>query len=98
MQKKYSLNIFDVIKVVFCHPKKLGSSDVWVLEVLSIASLDIQQYLFKKTMKSNACVAMVKPFDVNPLTHLWRTFSTSIMLTYSFHIISSWRNCHYTSP
>jgi hypothetical protein len=35
-------------------------------------------------MKSNACVAMVKPFDVNPLTHLWWTFSTSIVLTYSF--------------
>jgi len=98
MQKKSSPNIFDVIKVVFCHPKKLGNSDVWVLEVLSIASLDIQQYLLKKAMKSNACVAMVKLFNVNPLTHLWWTFSTSIMLTYSFHIISSWQSCHCTSP
>jgi hypothetical protein len=69
------------IKVAFCHPKKLGSNDVWVLEMLSITSLDIQQSLLKLAMKSNACVAMAKPLDVNPLTHLWRTLSTSIMFT-----------------
>jgi hypothetical protein len=74
----------DVIKVTFCHPKKLGNSDVWVLEVLSTTTLDIQQSLLKKTMKSNARVAIFKPFDVNPLTRFWRTFSTSIVLTYSF--------------
>jgi hypothetical protein len=73
-----------VIKVALCHPKKLGSSDVWAHEVLSTTSFNIQQSLFKKAMKSNAWVAMVKPFDVNPLTCLWHTFSTSIMLTYSF--------------
>jgi hypothetical protein len=41
--------------------------------------------MFKLAMKSNACVAMAKPLDVNdPLTHLWWTFSTSKMLTCSF--------------
>jgi hypothetical protein len=70
------------IKVAFCHPKNLGSNDVWVLEMLSITSLDIQQSLLKLAMKSNACVAMAKPLDVNPLTHRWRTLSTSIMFTY----------------
>jgi hypothetical protein len=75
----------DVIKVAFYHPKKLGNSDVWVHEVLSTASLDIQQSMFKLAMKSNACAAMVKPLDVNdPLTCLWWTFSTSRVLTCSF--------------
>jgi len=33
--------------------------------------------MFKLAMKSNDCVAMVKPLNVNPLTWLWRTLSTS---------------------
>ncbi len=57
----------DVIKATFCHPKKLGSNDTWVLEGLS-TSLDNQQSLFKLTMKSNACDALAKPLDVNLLT------------------------------
>jgi hypothetical protein len=32
----------DVIKVAFCHPKKMEYSDVWILEVLLATSLDIQ--------------------------------------------------------
>jgi hypothetical protein len=74
----------DVIKVAFCHPKKSDNSDVWVPEVLSATSFDIQQSLFKLAMKSNACVAMAKSLDVNPLTHLWQTFLTSEVFTYSF--------------
>jgi hypothetical protein len=31
----------DMIKRIFCHPKKLGNNDIWVLEVLSRTSLDI---------------------------------------------------------
>jgi hypothetical protein len=56
----------DVIKVAFCHPKKLDDSDIWVLEVLLTTSLDIQRSMFKLAMKSNSRVAMVKSFDVNP--------------------------------
>jgi hypothetical protein len=53
------------------HPKKLGKIDVWVHDVkLSMASLDIQQFIFKVAMKSNANVIMVKPLDVNPFSHL----------------------------
>jgi hypothetical protein len=62
----------------------MGSNDVWVLEMSLATSLNIQQFLFKLAMKSNACVAMAKPLDVNPLTHFWCTLSTSIMFTYSF--------------
>jgi hypothetical protein len=41
----------DVIKESFCHPKKLGSNDIWRLEVLLATSLDIQQSLLKLAMK-----------------------------------------------
>jgi hypothetical protein len=59
-----------MIKTTFSDPNKLGNSGVWVLEALSIASLDIQQYMFKLVMKSNAYATMAKLLDVNPLTHL----------------------------
>ncbi len=74
----------DVIKVAFCHPKKLGNSDVWVFKVLLAASFDIRQSIFKLVMKSNAYTAVAKLFDVNPLTHLWCTFPASRMLACSF--------------
>jgi hypothetical protein len=65
-------NHLDVIMVAFNHPKKLGSSVVWVHEVLSTNSFDIQQFMFKLAMKLDACATMVKPLDVNgPLTCLW---------------------------
>jgi hypothetical protein len=59
-----------MIKTTFSHPNKLGNSGVWVLEALSITSLDIQQYMFKLAMRANAYVTMAKLLDVNPLTHL----------------------------
>jgi hypothetical protein len=73
-----------VIKVAFCSPKKLASSDVWVLEVLSTSSFNIEQFMFKLTMISNACVAMAKLIDMNLLTHLWRIFSASKLIVCSF--------------
>jgi hypothetical protein len=78
------------INVSFFHTKKLGSNDVWVFEMLLTTSLDIQQSLFKLAMKPNAYVAMSKPLDVNPLTHIWRILSTSIMLHVFFQKNSSW--------
>lgn len=69
MEESFSKHL-DVIKVAFCHLKNLDSNDVWVLEVLSATSLDIQQSLFKLAMKSNACNAMAKSFDLNLYTHL----------------------------
>lgn len=80
----------DVIKAAFCHPKKLGNSDVWVLKVLLVASFDIRQFIFKLAMKSNAYIAMAKLLDVNALTHLWCIFPASRMLVVIFQSISSW--------
>jgi hypothetical protein len=31
----------NMIKEAYCHPKKVGKSNVWVLEMLSITSIDI---------------------------------------------------------
>ncbi len=73
-----------MIKVTFCNPKKLASNDVWVPEVMSTSSLDIEQSMFKLAMKSNACTAMAKPIDVNPLTHLWHTLSTLKLFAFFF--------------
>jgi hypothetical protein len=75
---------FDVIKVAFSNPKKLAGNDVWVPKVLLMSSLNIEQSMFKLAMKSNACVVIAKPIDVNPLTHLWCIFLASRLLTCSF--------------
>ncbi len=73
-----------MIKATFCSPKKLADNDVWVPEVMSTSSLDIEQFMFKLAMNSSACTTMVKPINVNPLTHLWHTLSTSKLFAYSF--------------
>jgi len=73
-----------VIKIAFCSPKKLAGSDVWVLEVLSTSFFDVEQFMFKLTMISNACVAMAKLIDMNLLTCLWCIFSASKLLVCSF--------------
>ncbi len=73
-----------MIKVAFCSPKKLAGNDVWVLEVLSTSSFNIEQFMFKLTMISNACVAMAKLIEMNLLTHLWRIFSASKLVVCSF--------------
>jgi hypothetical protein len=38
---------------------------------------DLQRFLFIFTMKNNVKLAMQKPFDINLLTKLWKTFSSS---------------------
>ncbi len=73
-----------MIKVTFYNPKKLTNSDVWVPKVMSTSPLDIEQFMFKLAKNSSACTAMVTPIDVNPLTHLWHTLSTSKLFVYSF--------------
>ncbi len=73
-----------MIKVAFCNPKKLVSNGVWALKVLLTSSLDIEQFMFKLAMKSNACATMVKLTNVIPLTPLWGTFSASKLIACFF--------------
>ncbi len=67
-----------IIKAAFCQPKKVGPNEVWVLSLFSTIALDFQRSLFVITTK-NAKLAMDKPFDVNSITKLWRTFTSSLI-------------------
>jgi predicted outer membrane lipoprotein len=73
-----------VIKKAYCHPKKVGNFDVWVLGVLLAIALDIAQSMFKLSMKSNVVDAMAKTSDVNLVSHLSRILSASRVLSFSF--------------
>jgi hypothetical protein len=48
--------------------------------LLSISKLDQQANMFKVTMESNAKTIMDAPFDVNPLTRLWKVIDASALL------------------
>jgi hypothetical protein len=61
-----------VIKITYCHSKKMGNYDVWVPRMLLVIALDIEQYMFKLSMKSHAIDAMAKPSDVNLVSCLSR--------------------------
>ncbi len=41
---------------------------------------DLQRSLFVFNMTNNAKLAMQKPFEVNPISKLWRTFTSSQIL------------------
>ncbi len=53
-------------------------------KVLSVVSLDIQQFMFKLAMTSNVCTTMVKPLNVNHFTLFWCILSTSKVLACEF--------------
>jgi len=65
-----------IIKVAIYQPKNVGHDKVWVLGLFSIATFDFQRFLFMLSMTNNVKLAMHKPFDVNPITKLWRTFTS----------------------
>jgi hypothetical protein len=69
-----------ILKVAFCQPKKVGFNEVWVPTLFSAIAFDLQRFLFVLTMKNNAKLVMQKPFDLNPLTKLWKTLSSSQIL------------------
>lgn len=46
-------------------------------EMLSASKLDVEQSLFKLTMKANSEAACAPPLQVNPLVKLWRGLSAS---------------------
>jgi hypothetical protein len=45
---------------------------------LLLATLDIEQYMFKLSMKSNAIDVMAKPSDVNPISRLWGSMQVRV--------------------
>jgi hypothetical protein len=67
-----------VIKLVFCLGKthKVDVQDMMVGELFNASDLDCHPSMFKHTMKSNAATCMAPPFDLNPLTKIWRLVTT----------------------
>jgi hypothetical protein len=48
--------------------------------ILSPAKLDLQTTLFTQCMKENAARMMKKPFEINPVTRLWRSIDANSFL------------------
>ncbi len=66
-----------IMKVGFYQPTKVGPDEVWVLSLFSTIAFDLQRSLFVITMTKNVKLTMHKPFDVNLVTKLWKTFTSS---------------------
>lgn len=68
------------------HGKILGEGDNKIL-VPALINRDLlmaQRSLFKTCMRSNCRSAMLPPYDVNPLTRVWRVLDSNNSLTQSF--------------
>lgn len=68
------------------HGKILGEGEKKLLipVLLDRDALMSQRGLFKTCMKSNARAAMLPPYDVNPLTKVWRVLDNNNSLTQNF--------------
>jgi hypothetical protein len=66
----------DIIKATLYQLKKVGPNEVLVLSLFSTPSFDLQRSLFVNTMTKNAKLVRQKHSDVNPVTKLWRTFTS----------------------
>jgi len=71
--KKGSIVHLEIIKATFYWPKKGRLDEMWVLGLFSIVVLNLQRSMFVFNMMNNVKLAMQKPFDVNPVTKLWKT-------------------------
>jgi hypothetical protein len=70
---------------MLCQLKKVKPNKVWVPRLFLATTFDLQRSLFVLTMKNNVKLAMQKPFDMNPLTKLWRTCFSSWILEQKIH-------------
>jgi hypothetical protein len=65
-----------------CYPKRIGVAKIHKLKVSSFLDLDLQMLLFKRTMKSNAKFAMAPCHEVHPLTQLWTSLATPLVIVF----------------
>jgi hypothetical protein len=68
--------ILAILKVAICQLKKVGFNKEWLLGLFSIIVLDLNMSMFILTMKKNVKLMMQKPFNIDSLTKLWKTFSS----------------------
>lgn len=68
------------------HGKTLdtGEAKHMIQPLIDREQLMCQRGLFKTCMKSNARMALMPPFDMNPLTRVWRVLDGNNTLTQSF--------------
>jgi hypothetical protein len=64
-----------LIKSHYCYVGKLQANFAMSSVILSLGAMNLQQSIFKCTMKANVVVAMEPPFHVNSFTRLWWTLS-----------------------
>jgi hypothetical protein len=63
---------------------KVDIQVMMVGELFNASDLDCHPSMFKLTMKSNVAACMAPPFDLNPLTKMWRLVTISQVLSSSF--------------
>jgi hypothetical protein len=75
-----------ILMDTYGHGKILGEGEKKLLipALLDRDALMSQRGLFKTCMKSNARAAMLPPYDVNPLTKVWRVLDSNNSLTQNF--------------
>jgi hypothetical protein len=69
-----------ILKRFYCQPKKLGSTQTWILLVLDVSILDLQSSFFKITMMFNVQWAMDKLMDLNPMFRLWKKLFNNVFI------------------
>jgi hypothetical protein len=76
----------DVIKSHYGQPRWIGSEEKRKLipPLLDCYNLELQQPLFKLSMVSNSMAMLEPPFDVNPVSRLWRMLDANIALASQF--------------
>jgi hypothetical protein len=70
----------NVIKGLFCNPKKIGVVEDVVTKVLCGSTLNVLKSMFKFTMKNNAQAALGLLHSINPLTKMWKIITNFIIL------------------
>lgn len=76
----------DVLKEYYCEPKYIqtATGQRLIPPVLDRWKLETQQGMFKTAMMSNWERAMEPPFDLNPLTRLWRLLNANSLTNHLF--------------
>lgn len=75
-----------ILMDVYGHAKILGEGEgkLLIKPIIDRDALISQRALFKTCMKSNSRTAMLPPYDVNPLTKIWRVLDSNNSLTENF--------------
>jgi len=69
-----------IVKGFYYQPKKLRSTQTWILKVLDVNILDLQYIFFQEPMMSNVQWPTNQPMDLNPMSKLWKNFFSNAPL------------------